>query len=197
VWGWGQVAGKPAYFSFGKVTTQFRDPEPEAMALWIVGPPVKQARPPEANGMKTEPDAIVPMRDGVELRTRVWLPGAASSAGDTDFAARLIDVQPDGRALNVTEGLVRARFRESIWEPPTLTEPGRIHECRIELLPVAMVFEPGHRVRLHLSSSSWPPWDRDQNTAHPIGMDAQVQVAEQTIYHDTDHPSHLMPPIAP
>ena len=122
---------------------------------------------------------------------------AASSAKDTDFIIKLIDVQPDGRALNVTEGIVRARFRRSIWEAPTLIAPGQTYEYRIELLPVAIIFGKGHRIRIHVSSSSWPLWDRNQNTGRPIGMDAEVETAEQTIYHDSERPSHIVLPIIP
>jgi len=120
---------------------------------------------------------------------------AASSAKDTDFMIKLIDVYPDGRALNVTEGIVRARFRNSIWDAPSLIEPRPTDEYKIELLPVAIIFKKGHRIRIHVSSSSWPLWDRNQNTGNPIGMDAEMIVAQQTIYHDTDHPSRIILPI--
>ncbi len=120
---------------------------------------------------------------------------ASSSAKDTDFTVKLIDVQPDGRALNVTEGIVRARFRESIWQVPALITPGQIYEYRIELLPVAIIFRKGHRIRIHVSSSSWPLWDRNHNTGNPIGMDAEMEVAEQTIYHDSRRPSHIILPV--
>jgi putative CocE/NonD family hydrolase len=119
---------------------------------------------------------------------------AASSARDTDFTIKLIDVYPDGRALNVTEGIVRARFRNSIWDAPSLIEPGRIYEYKIELLPIAIVFKKGHRIRIHVSSSSWPLWDRNQNTGNPLGMDTEMIVARQTIYHDTEHRSRIILP---
>ena len=109
----------------------------------------------------------------------------------------LIDVQPDGRALNVTEGIVRARFRKSIWEAPSFITPGTTYEYRIELLPTAIVFRKGHRIRVHVSSSSWPLWDRNLNTGNPVGMDARIETAEQTIYHDAQHPSHIIFPIVP
>jgi len=120
---------------------------------------------------------------------------AASSARDTDFTIKLIDVYPDGGALNVTEGIVRACFRNSIWDQPSLIEPGKIYEYRIELLPIAIIFRKAHRIRIHVSSSSWPLWDRNQNTGNPIGMDAEMIVAQQTIYHDTGHPSRIILPI--
>jgi putative CocE/NonD family hydrolase len=120
---------------------------------------------------------------------------AASSAKDTDFTVKLMDVCPDGRALNVTEGIVRARFRNSIWDTPSLIEPGKIYQYKVELLPVAIIFKKGHRIRIHVSSSSWPLWDRNQNTGNPIGMDSEIVVARQTIYHDENHASRITLPI--
>ena len=122
---------------------------------------------------------------------------AASSARDTDFIARLIDVYPDGTAYNLTEGIIRARFRESIWEPPKLLVPGEVYEYTIELLPTSNVFLKGHRIRVHITSSNFPLYDRNPNTGHEQGMDAEVRVAEQTIYHDARYPSHIELPVIP
>ncbi len=122
---------------------------------------------------------------------------AATDARDTDFTAVLIDVQPDGRALNVTEGIVRARFRQSIWEEPKLLTPGKTYEYTLELLPTARVFRKGHRIRLHLSSSRFPLWDRNTNTGNDPATDVKLEVAQQTIHHDTARPSHLTLPVVP
>lgn len=122
---------------------------------------------------------------------------AASSATDTDFVARLIDVLPDGTAYNLTEGIIRARFRASIHEPPTLLTPGAVYEYRIALLPTSNVFLKGHRIRVHVTSSGFPLWDRNPNTGHSQGMDDATQVARQTVYHDRDRPSHVVLPIIP
>ncbi len=146
------------------------------------------------------PDVLVftsaPFVDDTELvgpvEARVW---ASSSARDTDFAVKLLDVQPDGRALNFSEGIVRARFREGIWGAPSPIEPGRVYEYRIELLPVSIAIRKGHRVRIHLSSSSWPLWDRNPNTGNPIGTDAELRVARQAVHHDRARPSHVVLPI--
>lgn len=120
---------------------------------------------------------------------------AASDARDTDFTAVLIDVQPDGKAMNVTEGIIRARFRESIWDEPKLLSPGKIYDYTIEMLPTARVFRKGHRIRLHLSSSRFPLWDRNTNTGNDPATDTQTRVAKQTVYHDSTRPSHLVLPI--
>ncbi len=120
---------------------------------------------------------------------------AATDAPDTDFTAVLIDVMPDGSAMNVTEGIVRARFRESIWEPPKLLKADEIYEYTLELLATARVFRRGHKIRLHLSSSRFPLWDRNTNTGNDPATDTQIQVAHQIVYHDAGHPSHIVLPI--
>ena len=139
-----------------------------------------------------------PLETDMEINGPVFLQlHAASDASDTDFTAVLIDVQPDGQAMNVTEGIVRARFRESIWESPKLLMPGETYKYKLELLPTARVFRKGHRIRLHLSSSRFPLWDRNTNTGNDPATDTQTKVAHQTIYHDTMHPSHIVLPMIP
>jgi len=122
---------------------------------------------------------------------------AASTARDTDFTAKLIDVHPDGTAYNLTEGILRARFRESVFKPPKLLEPGKIYEYHLELLPTSNVFKKGHRIRVHLTSSNFPLWDRNPNTGNPQGLDAEVRPADQTVHHDSKYPSHILLPIIP
>ncbi len=121
---------------------------------------------------------------------------AASSAPDTDFTAKLVDVYPNGYAMNVAQGIIRARYRDS-WEHPTLLEPGKIYEYTIDLWSTSNCFQQGHRIRVEISSSNFPQFDRNPNTGHPFGMDAILKTAEQTIYHDADHPSHIVLPIIP
>ena len=121
---------------------------------------------------------------------------AASSALDTDFTTRLIDVYPDGRAINLCEGVIRARFRDSI-EIPTLLEPGKVYEFTIDMEVTSNLFKRGHRIRLDISSSNFPRLDRNPNTGHPFGLDGEIQVAYQTIYHDAQYPSHITLPVIP
>jgi putative CocE/NonD family hydrolase len=120
---------------------------------------------------------------------------AASSAPDTDFTAKLIDVYPDGTAYNLTEGIIRARFRRSIWDKPELLTPETIYEFNFDLQPTSNVFFAGHQIRVHLTSSNFPLWDRNPNTGHRQGMDGETQVARQTVYHDQFHPSHILLPV--
>ena len=122
---------------------------------------------------------------------------ASSSAVDTDFIARLIDIHPNGVAYNLTEGILRARFKESIYQAPKLLEPGKVYEYEIDLQPTANVFQKNHRICVHITSSGFPLWDRNPNTGHDQGMDAALKVAEQTIFHDTQRPSHIILPVIP
>ena len=121
---------------------------------------------------------------------------ASSSARDTDFTATLVDVHPDGRAINICEGLRRARFRESI-EEPTLIEPGTVYEYTIDLWETSNVFKAGHRIRVEVSSSNFPRFDRNLNTGNRPGMDAEMQVADQTVHHGGEYASHITLPIIP
>lgn len=120
---------------------------------------------------------------------------AASSAKDTDFTAKLIDVYPDGTAYNLTEGIIRARFRKSIWQAPILLTPGQIFRYTLKLQPTSNVFLRGHRIRVHITSSNFPLWDRNPNTGNEQGMDDKMAVAEQTIHHSKAYPSHIILPL--
>ncbi len=119
---------------------------------------------------------------------------AASTAPDTDFTAKLVDVHPSGYAMNVAQGILRARFRDS-WEHPSLLEPGRIYRYQIDCWSSSNCFLAGHRIRVEISSSNFPQFDRNPNTGHAFGMDAELRTATQTIYHDAAHPSHIVLPV--
>lgn len=119
---------------------------------------------------------------------------AASCRPDTDFFARLIDVAPDGRAIDVTHGMVRARHRESL-QRVTLLTPEETVEFHIKLRPTAHRFLPGHRIRLDITSSDFPSYDRNHNTAADPNSDAQLVTAVQTIRHGGAFPSRLVLPL--
>ncbi len=127
------------------------------------------------------------------IQLRLW---AASSAVDTDFIGKLVDVWPNGKAYNLAEGIVRARYRDGV-SKAKLIEPGRIYEYSIDMKATSNVFKVGHRIRLEVCSSNFPRWDRNLNTGHPIGQDAKINVAVQTIYHNRQHPSPILLPIIP
>ncbi|MEQ8786478.1 MAG: CocE/NonD family hydrolase [Pirellulaceae bacterium] len=121
---------------------------------------------------------------------------ASSDCPDTDFFARLIDVAPDGQAIDVASGMVRARYRDSLKEPKLL-QPGEVTEMRIRLRPTAHRFLPGHRLRLDVTSSDFPNYDRHHNTAADQNADAQLVIAAQTIHHGPAHASRLVLPLMP
>ena len=121
---------------------------------------------------------------------------ASSSAPDTDFTAKLVDVGPDGYARNLTEGIVRARAREARG-PSSMIEPGTVYRYDVDMWATSNVFMPGHSVRLEVSSSNFPKYDRNANTGGPIGRDRTVVSALQTVHHSPEYPSHVTLPIVP
>lgn len=121
---------------------------------------------------------------------------AASSARDTDFVAKLVDVYPDGRAMNLAENVVRARFRNSPRDPSPL-EPGRVEKYRIDLYGISNLFKAGHRIRLEVSSSSFPRFDPNPNTGAEIAREREPVPALQTVHHDAGRASHLVLPLIP
>jgi uncharacterized protein len=121
---------------------------------------------------------------------------AASSARDTDWIVRLCDVHPDGRSIFVTEGIVRARYRNSNEGDSTeLLEPGEAAVYRIRCYPLANVFRAGHRLRLDVTSSSFPRFSRNLNTGEDVGTGTRMEVARQTVLHTDVYPSHVVLPV--
>lgn len=121
---------------------------------------------------------------------------AASTAVDTDFTAILADVGPDGYARFLTDGIVRARYRNST-EKAELIRPGEIYKYNMDLWATSNVFKTGHRIRLYISSSNFPRFNRNLNTGEPTARGTRIVKARQTIYHDADHPSALVLPVIP
>jgi len=121
---------------------------------------------------------------------------ASSSAPDTDWNVMLIDVHPDGYALRLNDGVVRASYRES-FENPSPIEPGKIYEYTIDCWATSMLIRKGHRLRVHIASAAFPKFDRNLNTGNRFGMDREMQVARQTVFHDAKHPSHIVLPVIP
>ncbi|MBM3859729.1 MAG: CocE/NonD family hydrolase [Verrucomicrobia bacterium] len=134
-----------------------------------------------------------------EIEVKLW---ASSSAVDTDFTAKLIDVYPPsedfsgGFDLNITDGIVRARFRESL-KQEKLMKPCTIYPFTIRLYPTSNVFKKGHRIRVDISSSNYPRFDVNPNTGEPLNDHRRVITAVNTICHDRAHPSHIVLPIIP
>ena len=138
-----------------------------------------------------------PLSEDVEVTGPVFIELYASTdATDTDFTGKLVDVWPNGYAQILLEGVIRARYRES-FERQKLVTSGKIEKYLIDLWSTSNLFRRGHRIRVEISSSNFPKYDRNPNTGHPIGEDAERQVAHQTIYHDAEHLSHILLPVIP
>jgi uncharacterized protein len=121
---------------------------------------------------------------------------AASSAVDTDFTALLVDVDPSGYARFLTDGIVRARYRNGT-DRAELVEPGRAYKYDIDLWATSNVFKAGHLIRLYVSSSNFPRFNRNLNTGEPILGGSRTVKARQTVLHDAEHPSALLLPVIP
>jgi hypothetical protein len=121
---------------------------------------------------------------------------ASTSARDTDFTAKLINVYPNGSAYNVAEGCIRAKYRRSVLRPEPVT-PGEIYEYEIDMAATSVLFRRGHRIRLDITSSNFPRIDRNMNTGNPFGVDAEGIAALQTVYHQPEYSSYIDLPVIP
>lgn len=139
-----------------------------------------------------------PLPEGLEvtgdIRAEIW---ASSSAKDTDFVVKVTDVDPTGFSRNITpplSGVIRARYRDSE-SKPALLDPGRVFRFEIGSMSTSHVFRKGHRIRVWVTSSLFPHIDRNPNTGHPFGADAEMVRAAQTVYHDAGRPSRVILPV--
>jgi putative CocE/NonD family hydrolase len=176
--------------------------------------PAHQQETPDVYGARLpyplladRPDVLVfqtaPLANAVEVTgasvVELWI---SSSAVDTDFAAKLIDVYPpnedypQGYHMNLVDSIIRTRYRDS-WEREELMEPGRVYRVRIHLPPTSNLFQPGHQIRVDISSSNFPRLDLNPNTGEPMGRHTHAVVAHNTVYVDRSRPSHIVLPIIP
>jgi putative CocE/NonD family hydrolase len=136
-----------------------------------------------------------PLTKDTEITGRILcLVFAASTALDTDFTAKLVDVHPTGYAQIMREGILRARYRNSFKRQELLT-PGEVYQYTIDLWSLSHVFRKGHRIQVEISSSNFPKYDRNPNTGAKFGEDTRLQKAAQTIFHDSQHQTHIVLPI--
>ena len=151
------------------------------------------------------PDVLVfqtpPLAREVEVtgpvEVSLWV---ASTAPDTDFTAKLLDVYPpsgdypDGFHMNLVDSILRTRYRDA-WEREVMMEPGRVYSIRLILPPVSNLFAAGHRIRLDVSSSNFPMFDLNPNTGEPVGRHTRVDTADNTVFLGSRYPSHVLLPI--
>ena len=166
-------------------------------SLWACrGSSMRLSQRTDVLSFRTEPLASDTEVTG-PLLVKLWI---ASSAVDTDFTAKLIDVYPpssdfpDGVELNVSDSILRARYRKSLAQAEML-KPGEMAAITIEMYPTSLVFGKGHRIRLDISSSNFPRFDVNPNTGEPLNANRRWTIAENTVFHDSLRPSHIVLPV--
>lgn len=160
------------------------------------------AGPFDQTAVAQRPDVLVytsaPLEHDLEVTGPVKMVlFASSTALDTDFTAKLVDVHPDGKAYNLCDGIIRARYRHAPAGGPVLLEPGKVEKFEIDLWVTSNVFRSRHRLRVEISSSNFPRFDRNPNSGRPFGTDTELLTARQAVFHDRDHRSHLVLPVIP
>ncbi len=196
------------------------DPVPTAGGCNLVGCP---AGPRDQSQVEKRNDVLVFTSEALKTELEVTGPVkvilyAASTAKDTDFTAKLLDVYSDGRPFNLCDGIARASCGVGLWparlggilpshqgrdalatykSDPSLIQPGKVYRYEIDLWVTSNVFLPGHKIRVEISSSNFPRFDRNLNTGEPFGTGAEFIKATQTIYHDEERPSHILLPVIP
>ncbi|HEV7751089.1 MAG TPA: CocE/NonD family hydrolase [Baekduia sp.] len=196
-----RAAAPPAGAPSDTYTYDPADPVPTTGGPAVLPPALGIPGPADQRAVQERPDVLVytsdPLTSAVELigtvHARLW---AATSAADTDWTVKLVDVHPDGRAMSVTDGIVRARYREGLDRqvPPV---PGEPAPYDILVGSTALRLAPGHRLAVEVSSSNFPRFDAHPNHAGVLATSsaARRRVAHQTILHDADHPSSVLLPV--
>jgi putative CocE/NonD family hydrolase len=157
--------------------------------------------PDDYTSIERRDDVLVYTSELMEEDTEVTGPikiqlFAASSSEDTDFTAKLLDVHPNGYSQRLTDGMVRARFRDGM-DKPKWIEANKVYEYQIDCWNTSNVFKKGHRIRLEISSSAFPKYDRNLNTKTALGQTSEMVAAKQTIHHSEFFPSAIILPIIP
>ena len=175
------------------------DPAPTHGGPVCCNPNVFPWGPRDQRAVEQRRDVLVYTTDALKrdlevtgpVRALLWV---STSAPDTDFTAKLVDVFPDGRAMNLCDGILRLRYRDSP-EKPAPARPGEVYQVTIEAGVTSNVFLKGHRIRLEVSSSNFPRFDRNPNTGRPIAAERELRRASQTVYHDPARSSRLVLPV--
>lgn len=196
----GLTAAKPGAETPDEYTYDPANPTPTIGGRLCCGaaiPPGPHDQSPNASRDDVLVFSTPPLTEGIEVTGEISLElFASSSAVDTDFTAILIDEDPDGYQRFLTDGIVRARYRNSI-EKAELITPGKVYKYAIDLWTTSNYFKPGHRIVVQISSSNFPRFNRNLNTGETTAGATGMTKADQTIYHDAEHPSALILPVIP
>jgi uncharacterized protein len=195
------VAGAKAGAASDEFVYDPSDPVPSvgghSCCAWVSGPQGQF----DQSAIEQRPDILVyssaPLKQDMEVTGPIMVTlYAKTTAPDTDFTAKLVDVYPDGSAINLANGVQRASFRDSL-SHPTPVVPGQVYKYTIHVWPTSNLFKAGHRIRIEISSSDFPQFAPNPNTGKPFGTSTDWQKATQTILHDADHPSAVILPVIP
>jgi putative CocE/NonD family hydrolase len=198
----GSLRWQPVMESISDVFTYDpKDPVPTIGGAICCEPAIFPPGPLDQRPVEQRPDVLVyttpPLTEEVEVtgpvRTILYI---STSVNDTDFTAKLVDVQPDGRPLLVTDGIQRLRYRLSL-DKPVMVKRNTAYQISIDTGVTSYVFAPGHRIRLDVSSSNFPRFDRSLNSAAPNADQFRFVKARQTIYHEKGYPSAVILPVIP
>ncbi|HEX4284370.1 MAG TPA: CocE/NonD family hydrolase [Terracidiphilus sp.] len=194
------AAAKPAKDAADTFTYDPANPVPTVGGPLCCDPTHLPAGPRDQKDVETRADVLVYSTPALEQDLEVTGPVtlnlfAKSSAVDTDFTAKLVDVWPNGFVQNLTEGILRASFRESTLGDPKPIAPGQAYEYKIDLWSTSNVFLKGHKIRLEVSSSNFPRFDRNLNNGKRAADSSDFVKATNTILHDSEHPSALLLPV--
>ncbi len=187
---------KPDHFTYKPY-----DPVPTMGGAVCCDPKIFPWGPMDQRQIEKRRDVLVYTSDPLKRNLEVTGPirvilYASTSAPDTDFSAKLIDVFPNGEARNLTDGLLRLRYRHGI-DKAELAQPDEVYPLAIDAGVTSNVFLPGHRIRLEISSSNFPRFDRNPNTGRALVDETVLKPAEQTVYHGNAYPSHVLLPVVP
>ena len=178
-----------------------RNPAPTQGGAVCCNPTVYPWGPMDQRKVESRPDVLVYTSSVLKKEVEVTGPirvvlYASTSAPDTDFTAKLVDVFPDGSARILTDGILRLRYRESL-EKPVASVPGQTYQVTVDAGVTSNVFLKGHAIRLEISSSNFPRFDRNPNTGRPVADETELRTARQTVYHDRAQASYVLLPIVP
>jgi uncharacterized protein len=178
-----------------------RNPVPTRGGAICCNPKVFPWGPMDQRAIETRDDVLVystpPLKQDIEVTGEVRaVLHVATSAPDTDFTAKLVDVFPDGQARNLCDGILRLRYRKGLLKPE-LVKPGEVYAITVPAGVTSNVFKTGHRIRIEISSSNFPRFDRNPNTGRPIADETELRTARQTVYYGVKYPSHVLLPVVP
>jgi len=178
-----------------------RDPVPTRGGAVCCNPRIFPWGPMDQRPVERRNDVLVyttkPLKHDLEVTGPVQaVLYVSTSAPDTDFTAKLVDVFPDGHARNLTDGILRLRYRNSL-EKPERAKSGEIYRITVDAGVTSNVFRKGHSIRLEVSSSNFPRFDRNPNTGGPVADEIRLLRATQSVYHDQARPSHLLLMVMP